>query len=127
MNIGLLNGCGQRLLGQAPWRQKAREIRAFAELRDTQLDRPGARLPDSIAVAVALRQPLPALLAPRRSGLAAHVNLHEPLGGKAEHLTQQISVGRLLQQPLKGRHLVGHQFGASVQVGRHNPTLPKNR
>ena len=46
LNISLLDDRGQRLLGEPPRRQKAREIRALPELRDTQLDRPGPRLPD---------------------------------------------------------------------------------
>ena len=46
-----------------------------AQLREAQLDRPGARLPDPVAVAVALRQPLGTPLAPRRTGLAANVQL----------------------------------------------------
>jgi hypothetical protein len=107
--------------------RKPGKYEPFPELRDAQLDRPGPRLPDPVAVAVALRQPIRALLAPRRSGLAADVELHEPLGSEAEHLTHQIGVGRLLQQPLKGHHLVGHRFGAPVQVDLHNPTLPENR
>ena len=110
LNIGFLNNRGQRLLCQPPWLQKAREIRAFAQFRDTQLDRPGPRLPYPIAVAVALRQAIRALLAPRRTRLATDVEFHEPFGGEAEHLTQKIGVGRLLQQPLKGHHLVGHHL-----------------
>ena len=82
--------------------------------------RPGPRLPDPVAVAVALDQPLGALLAPGRAGQAAHLQLHQPLGGKADHLAQQIGVGGLLDQAAQGHHLVGHR-GSPVQVGFRKP------
>ena len=41
----------------------------------------------------------------------------QPLGGKAQHLAQEVSVGRLLQKTLKGHHLVGHRFGHPVRIG----------
>jgi hypothetical protein len=63
----------------------------------------------SLAVAVALRQALRALLAQAGAGQAAYLQLHQPLGGKADHLAQKIGIRALLQQPSQGHHLVGHR------------------
>lgn len=141
-----MNDRRQRLLRQPPRLQKSRKIRTFAQLRNAQLDGPGPRLPDPIAIAVALRQPVRALLAPASAGLATDLELprraaapprptakqpgpagpgRQPLGRKAQHLAQEVSVGRLLQWTLKGHHLVGHRFGAPVQVG--SATRPYRR
>ena len=70
LDVGFLDHRGQRLLGHPARLQEAREVAALAQLRDAQLDRAGPRLPVAVAVAVALDQPLGALLAiaPRRSG-----------------------------------------------------------
>jgi transposase len=116
---------GQRLLGEPPGLQEAREIRALAQFRDAQLDRPRPRFPNPLAVAVALRQAIRALLAQRGTRLAADVEFHQPRGGKPEHLTHQVGVGRLLQQPLKGHHLVGHQW--SLQFRLTMTTRPYRR
>jgi hypothetical protein len=52
VDVSLLDNGGERLLGHAARFQKAREIAALAQLRDAQLDRAGARLPNPIAIAV---------------------------------------------------------------------------
>ena len=70
LDVGFLDHRGQRLLGHAARLQEAREVAALAQLGDAQLDRAGARLPDPVAVAVALGQPLGALLAIGRAGQA---------------------------------------------------------
>jgi hypothetical protein len=48
-------------------------------------------------------------IAPGRAGQAAHLQLHQPLGGKADHLAQQIGIGGLLDQAAQRHHLVGHR------------------
>jgi hypothetical protein len=75
LNISLLDNRRQRLLGEPPRLQKAREIRALAQLRNAQLDRPGARFPHPIAVPVALRQTIRALLAQGSARPAADIEL----------------------------------------------------
>ena len=120
MDVGLLDHRRQRLLGHPPRLEEAGEVRAPPQLRDAQLHRSGPRLPVPVAVAVALDQPLRALLAPGRAGQAAHLQLHQPLGGEADHLAQQIGVGGLLDQAAQGHHLVGHR-GSPVQVGVSQP------
>jgi hypothetical protein len=62
-----------------------------------------------VAVAVALSKPLGALLAIAGAGLAPDLQLHQALGGKADHLAQQVGVGALFQKRAKGHHLVGHR------------------
>src|SRR5581483_7908123 len=36
--------------------------------------------------------------------------VHQPLGGKTDHLAQQIGVGALFQKRAKVHHLVGHRW-----------------
>jgi hypothetical protein len=60
------------------------------------------------------------------SGENPDLQLHQTLGGKADHLAQQVGVGALLQKPTKGHPLLGHRVGAPVRVVPHNPTLPEN-
>ena len=110
LDVGLLDHRRQRLLGHAARLEEAGEVAALAQLGDAQLDRAGARLPVAVAIAVALDQPLRALLAEAGAGQAAHLQLHQPLGGKADHLAQQIGVGGLLHEAAQVHHLVGHRW-----------------
>lgn len=96
VDVGLLDDGGQRFLRHAPRLEEAGEVGAAAQLRDSQLDRAGPRLPVPVAIAVALDQPIRALLAPGRAGQATHLQLHQPFGGEADHLTQKIGVRGLL-------------------------------
>ena len=63
LDIGLLDHRGQRLFGQPPRLEEAGEVAALPELGNAQLDGAGPRLPVPLAVAVALRKALRALLA----------------------------------------------------------------
>ena len=106
-----------------PRLQEAGEVRALAQLRDAQLDRAGAGLPVALPVAVALGQPLRVLLAIGRPGQAADLHLHQPLGGKADHLPQQIGVGGLLYERAQVHDLVGHRwFLGSGWCSQPDPT-----
>ncbi len=125
VDVGLLDDGRQRFLRHAPRLEEAGEVAAPAQLRDAQLHRSRACLPDPVAVAVTLDQPVRALLAPVGAGQAAHLQFHQPLGGKADHLPKHVSIGGLLDQAAQGHRLVGHR-GSPVQVGVSNPTLPKN-
>ena len=64
-----------------------------------------------VAIAVALRQPVRRALAIAGAGQALHLELHQPLGGKADHLAQEIGVGTLLQKLAQGDAVVGHRGG----------------
>jgi hypothetical protein len=77
---------GEGFLRHPPRLQEAGKIAAGAQLGDAQLDRAGPRLPDPVAVAVALGAAFEALLAVSRAGQRADLHLHQPLGGKADHL-----------------------------------------
>ena len=125
LDVGFLDHRRQRLLGHPARLQEAREVAALPQLGDAQLDRPGAGLPVPVAIAVALRQPLGAALAIAGAGQALHLQLHQALGGKADHLAQQIGVGALLQQLAKGHPVVGHRGGLRSGVAGRNPTLPE--
>jgi len=57
------------------------------------------RLPVAITIAVALRQAIGTLLAIAGTGMSANLHLHQALGGKADHLAQDIRVRGLLQDP----------------------------
>ena len=46
LDVGLLDHRGQRLLGHPARLEEAGEVAALAQLRDTQLNRAGAGLPD---------------------------------------------------------------------------------
>ncbi len=98
LDVGLLYDSGECLLGEPSRLQEAREVRALAQLRNAQLDRPGAGLPGALPIAIALRQTLCALLAVAGSGQAGHLHLHQALGRKADHLPQQVGVGDLLYE-----------------------------
>jgi len=45
-----------------------------------------------------------------RAGQSLNLQLHQPLGSKADHLAQQIGVGTLFQKCAKVPDLVGHRW-----------------
>ena len=108
MDIGLLDDGGQCLFGEPSRLQETWKVAALAQLGDAQLDRPGSRLPVAIAVAVALGETVGALLAVRGASQRPDLQLHQPLGGEADHLAHNVSVGGLLHERAKAHHLVGH-------------------
>src|SRR5580658_4390110 len=109
MNVGLLHDRRDGLLGQPARLEKARKVAALAQLGDAKLHRAGPRLPVALAVAVALRKAIGRALAMRRSRAAFDVQLHQPLGRKADHSAQKVRVGGLLQKRLKRHSFVGHR------------------
>jgi hypothetical protein len=96
------------------------------QLGDAQLDRAGSGLPVAIAVAVALGEAFGALFAISRAGQRTDLQLHQSLGGEADHLTQNVGVGGLLHERAKAHHVVGHRWFLGC-VGGRNPILPANR
>src|SRR3546814_2830065 len=79
----------QRLLGQAPGLQEGREVAPLAQLGNPQFDRAGTGLPVPVAVAVAMVTPFGAALAMAGAAQALALQLHQPLGRKADHLAQE--------------------------------------
>src|SRR3954467_14650326 len=61
-HIRLLDDRDERLLAALARLQKAREVAALTDLRDLQLDLPGARVPAPGPIAVAMRRPILAAL-----------------------------------------------------------------
>ena len=71
----------------------------------------------------AVIQPLGAALAMGGAGQRFHLQLHQPLRRKTNHLAQQLGVRALLQKRAKAHHLVGHRrFLGSVEWLQPNPT-----
>ena len=109
LHVGLLDHRRQRLLRQPPGLQEGREVGAAPELRDPELHRPGPGLPVPLAVTVPLVHPLRAALAMGGTTGPLRIQLHQPMGGKADHLPQKRRVRALLQQLPKGNPLIGHR------------------
>ena len=66
----------------------------------------------AITAAVAVGETVGGIaLAMPGAGQRRHLQLHQPLGGEADHLAQQIGIGTLFQQAAKAHHLVGHRLG----------------
>jgi hypothetical protein len=126
LNIGLLDHGGESLLRHPPRLEEARKIGALAQFGDANLDRPGARLPIPLAIAVALGEPIGRPLAIPSPSSGANLHLHQPLGGERDHVAKNVRVGGLLHQCAKVHHLVGH-WGFLGCVDVRNPTLPENR
>src|SRR6202011_3600841 len=104
---------------------EAGEVAALAQLGDAQRHGAGPRLPGAIAVAVALYQAGRALLAMAGARQRADLDLHQPLGGKRDHLAQKIGVGCLLHERTQVHHLIGHRRLPGSRVGASNPTLTR--
>jgi len=117
VHIGLLHHRRQGLLSQATRLQESREIAAFPQLGDAQLHRAGAGLPQPVAVTVAMGNPLRTALAMGGAGQPLDLQLHQALGGEADHLAQEIGVGALFQKGTKSHHLVGHRWILGSVVG----------
>lgn len=63
----------------------------------------------SLAVAVALREPQRTALAGSGARPFRHFDLHQPLCGKAGHLSQKIGIDALFQERAKVHHIVRHR------------------
>jgi hypothetical protein len=120
VHIRLLDHRGQRLLGGASRFQKGREVAAFAQPRDLQVDAACARVPGALAVAVAVDEAPGVSIAMRRTGAGLDLRLHQPVGGKRQHLTHQVAIGALLDQFDQRHSVVGHRhlrlLGSSSQL-----------
>ncbi len=111
---------GHGLFRHAARFEKVREVAAGAQLRDTQFHRAGPRLPVSLTVVIALGKPKGVLRAIGRARLRPDLQLHQLLGGNADHLAQQIRVRPLLNKRAQVHHLVGDRW-SSPQVGLEQP------
>ncbi len=116
MDVSFLNHRRQRLLRGSTRLQEAGKVAAPPELRDRQLDPPGARVPGPLTIAVALVEPV------RRAGAHRHprpgfdFHLHHALGGKRQHAAHQIRIRLLLDQLQQGHLRIGHLRLLQVRV-----------
>ena len=98
LDVGLLDDCGQCLLGHPPRLKEAGEVTALADFRDVQFNRARAGVPLARTVSVAMGQAIGAAAAVSGSGQGLDFQFHQSLRGEADHLTQEVGVGGLLQQ-----------------------------
>src|SRR5262245_35122087 len=110
LDVGFLHHGGTRLLGHAPRLQETWEVASLAQLGDAQLYRARPGLPGSITIAVALRQPLSALLPIGGASQRANLKLHQAFSGKADHLAQKVGIRALLDQRPQVHDLFGHRW-----------------
>ena len=127
LNVGFLDDGGQRLFRHPAWFEKTREVTALAQFRDAQFDGPGTGLPVAIAVAIAVVEPVRRPHARRRAGAAFDFQFHQTLGGKADHMAQEVRIGGLLQKALKVHGLSGHRWVLGFGFSCGDQTLPKIR
>jgi len=103
--------------------RETQQITSLAQLRDTQINGPGAGLPRPPAVAVTLGDAIRRALAVAGAAQRVHLKRHQPLGGKGNHFSQEFRVGSLLKQALKGHSVfVSSPYGRLVS---HNLSLTK--
>ena len=121
MNIGFLDHRRQRLLGGPAGLEKRREVGARSQLWNAKFDVARSGLPVPIPVAIALRRALGALLTIGGAGLATDLQIHQALGGEADHLAQQIRITALLYELSQ----VHHRFGHPLAVRALRSNVPK--
>jgi hypothetical protein len=108
VDVALHHDRHQRLLGAGTRLQEAREVRAGAELRDEQLERAGARVPPTLAVAVSLARPLGGSpYSEARADLGGDLGLHDLVAEEAHRLAYEVGV-------VVGEHLANELVGAQV-------------
>ena len=124
LDIGFPDDGGQRLFRHPAGLREARQIAALAQAWDAQRHRPCPGLPVALAVAVAVDKALIGLaLTMPGAGQRRHLQLHQPLGGKTDHLAQQIGISPLFQQATKAHHFIGHRLDPWFGWGSQpNPT-----
>jgi hypothetical protein len=122
LDRGFLDHRRQRLLGGFPGLQEGGEVGAAPKLRDPQLDRADAGLPVSVAVAVALHQAVGTALAMGGAGHLAHLQLHQALGGKADHLAQEGRAGPASAEGPSSRRSSWSVQGQGRRPRQPNPT-----
>ncbi len=109
MNIGLLDHGRERLLGRSPRLQERREVGALAQLGNGEVDPACSRVPDPLAIAVSMIEPLGAAHARWRARQVLYLHRHQPLGRKGQHRAHEVGISTLLDQLKKGHSVVGHR------------------
>ena len=100
----------------------------MTELRRKSFVLPYSSLPTvPVPVAITLIEPVRRPCARRGAGPGLDLEFHEPLRGEADHLTQEVGVGGLLQQLLEVHGFIGHRWVLGLGQGCGDQTLPKTR
>ena len=123
MDVRLLDDRGQRFLGKAPGLQEGEKIAARPQLGDAQFNGAGPRLPVALAVTVTLSKPVTALLAISSAGQTTDLQIHQPLCGKAYHLTQESASA--LFPTSACRFIVSSVTEGLLWLSLATPTYPK--
>ena len=122
MDIGLLDHGRKRLLGRAPRLEEGREVRAFAQLGDGEVDPACPGVPGPLAIAVAVIEPLGAAHARWRAGQVFDLQCHQPFGRKGQHRAHKVGISVLLDQVEKHHSVVGHRhLRYQVQASQLEP------
>jgi hypothetical protein len=88
----------QRLLGSLARLEERREVRSLAQLGNPQLQRAKARIETTLAISVAVIEPLGAALVTAGADQAFDISLHQNLQHRLRHGSQKIAIAALLQQ-----------------------------
>ena len=100
----------KRLLGSPPGLQEGREVVARTQLRNTPGHRAGPGVPLPIPETIpGVGSPLDALTVAGAAAVA-HVQPHQALGHKADHLAHDIVGAGLFKQLGKLHPVMGHRF-----------------
>ena len=114
-HVCLLDDRQQGPLGPAPRLEERGEVRAVADPRDRQLDRPHPGVPAPVAVPVAAGQAaLRVTLPVGQARELGHLGFHDRLGEHPDALAQDVdvAVGHRLAQGVEQSHaVVGHRDG----------------
>jgi hypothetical protein len=125
VHVGFLHHGGERLLGKPARLQEGREVAALPQFGDVQLYRPGPRLPQPVALAVALDKSLGALFPIAGAGLALDLQLHQALAEKPI-ISRSKTASELFSRSVRRFMISSVIGGSSNEVVCRNPTLPAN-
>jgi hypothetical protein len=88
LDVSFPDDRGHRLFRCSAKLQELREVADLAQLRDLHIDRSGARLPRSGAVAVAPVHPVGLAFVRDSNAELVDIQRHEPVGDEPKHLGQ---------------------------------------
>src|SRR5207237_8704596 len=124
LHVGLLDHCGQSLLGHPARLQESRKIAPLAQLRYAQLDRACAGLPVAIAVSIAVVDPLGAAFAmPAPVSLSTSSAIRRCAAKPI--ISRSKSTSELFSKSARRLIISVVIVGSSVRLKGFNQTLPK--
>ena len=127
MDVGFLYHGHERLLRGPARLQKRREIAALAQLRDVQADGACPSIPLARPVTIALVLPLGASLTMPRAAHGGHLDIHQPLRGVLDQLTQKNPCHRSWRSHPEGRSWSRSSCSPSLSSVVEQPQTTKKR